>query len=41
MANKYGASTKYFNINQITPLSNDINLPKGTFPVPATSVDIR
>ena len=41
MANKYGASTKYFDINQITPLSNDINLPKGTFPVPASSVDIR
>ena len=41
MANKYGISTKYFNINQIRPLSNDINLPKGSFPVPASSVDIR
>ena len=41
MANKYGISTKYFNINQITPLSNVINLPQGSFPVPVSSVDIR
>ena len=38
---KYGISPKYFNINQIAPLSNDINLPKGSFPVPSSSVDIR
>ena len=39
MAN--GVSPKYFNINQIRPLSTDTNLPKDTFPVPASSVDIR
>ena len=39
--NKYGISPKYFNINQIRPLSNDKYLPKDTFPVPASSVDIK